>query len=217
MFNRLKQHQEKKAWRHHNQNNLTTLGRHVSSFCNISIGDHTYGKINIATALEQPALSIGAYCSIAAGVIFFTGIDHPIDHFSTYPFRVQVLHNALREATGKGGITVKDDVWIGENALIMDGITIERGAVIAAGAVITKDVPPYAVVGGVPAEIIKFRFDDELIEKLLKVDFSKIDKTFIQQNEALLYKKMDEGVFAELFGNQSDFADRKEDHTCPSA
>lgn len=77
------------------------------------------------------------------------------------------------ETQAKGNIIVNDDVWIGDSALILSGVEIGQGAVIAAGAVVTEDVPPYAVVGGVPAKVIKYRFRDDVIKELVKIDYAK--------------------------------------------
>ena len=93
------------------------------------------------------------------------------------------------EALTKGKIIVKDDVWIGMSVLILSGITIGQGAVIAAGSVVTKDVPPYAIVGGNPAKILKYRFSSEIIEKVKNVDLSKIK---LKKNKGNLYEKLTE-------------------------
>jgi serine acetyltransferase len=99
------------------------------------------------------------------------------------------------EATSKGDIIIKDDVWIGANAIILSGVTIGQGALIGAGAVVTKDVPPYAIVGGNPAKVIKYRFSEKVIKKLLEFDFSKLDQNKIKTNIEALYKNItDENV-----------------------
>ena len=72
-----------------------------------------------------------------------------------------------------GDIVVGDDVWVGQRAIIMSGVNIGQGAVIGAGAIVTKNVPPYAIVGGIPAKVIRYRFSEELIQELLKIDYSK--------------------------------------------
>lgn len=95
-----------------------------------------------------------------------------------------------KDAFSKGDIIVDDDVWIGYGATIMSGVHIGQGAVVAAGAVVTKDVPPYAIVGGVPAKVIKYRFEPEMIEELLKVDYSKLTKEDIEKHIDDLYKKL---------------------------
>lgn len=83
---------------------------------------------------------------------------------------------------------IKDDVWIGAQATIMSGVTIGQGAVIGAKALVTKDVPPYAIVGGVPAKVIKYRFEKEIIDELLKIDFSKLDYKVIKEHITLFEK-----------------------------
>ena len=80
--------------------------------------------------------------------------------------------------------------WIGDSALILSGVEIGQGAVIAAGAVVTEDVPPYAVVGGVPARVIKYRFTDEVIKELVKIDYDKVDRKFIELHEDIWYRKV---------------------------
>jgi len=122
---------------------------------------------------------IGRYCSIAPDVIIGAG-EHPLDRLSTHPFafggggnRFKGIreYDAIRQT---GGLSVKHqttqighDVWIGARAIISQGVTLGDGCVVAAGAVVTRDVPPYAIVGGVPAKLIRFRFEGAMIERLL--------------------------------------------------
>lgn len=87
---------------------------------------------------------------------------------------------------------VDDDVWIGSRATILSGVHIGQGAIVAAGSVVTRDVPPYAVVGGVPTRIIKYRFTEDIIKELLKIDYSKINASFVEIHTDLLYRKVDE-------------------------
>lgn len=94
------------------------------------------------------------------------------------------------ETQAKGNIIVNDDVWIGDSALILSGVEIGQGAVIAAGAVVTEDVPPYAIVGGVPARVIKYRFTDDVIKELVKIDYAKVDRKFIELHEDIWYRKV---------------------------
>ncbi|NLK24601.1 MAG: CatB-related O-acetyltransferase [Clostridiales bacterium] len=86
------------------------------------------------------------------------------------------------DAISKGDIIVRDDVWIGQRAIILSNVNIGQGAVIAAGSVVTKDVPPYAIVGGVPAKVIKYRFSPEMIKELLKIDYSKLTDEMIKEH-----------------------------------
>lgn len=108
-------------------------------------------------------------------LLLFLGGNHNYSHFSTFPSKVRFL-GAIREAYSNGPIVVSDDVWLGIDTMVMSGVTIGQGAVVAARSVVVKDVPPYAIVGGNPAKIIKYRFSSEIIEKLLKVNFKKLNK-----------------------------------------
>ncbi len=99
--------------------------------------------------------------------------------------------NLENEAITKGNIIIGNNVWIGYGATILSGVSIGDGAVIAAKAVITHDVPPYAIVGGIPSKIIKFRFNEEIIQELLKIDYEKLDKIFFEKNINILYTKVE--------------------------
>lgn len=135
---------------------------------------------------------IGGYCSIANDVFIGLG-KHPIDNFSTSPlfYRKKNPFNTefLFENTDFKefeNIIIGNDVWIGARAIILDGVTIETGAIIAANSVVTKNVPAYAIVGGVPAKIIKYRFSEEKIARLLTSkwwlkDIDKIDLNVLNQ------------------------------------
>ena len=94
------------------------------------------------------------------------------------------------EAVSKGDIILDDDVWIGYRAIILSGVHIGQGAIIAAGAVVTKDVPPYAIVAGVPARIVKYRFSEDIIKDLEKIDFSLMTKDIIEKHIDELYTKV---------------------------
>ena len=156
---------------------------------------------------------IGKYCSIADHVKTGFG-GHPTMFVSTYPAfyydtTIQLGFNLLSSETEvekdeysdnlytpfkfadsakKYLVIISDDVWVGSHVLIMDGITIGTGAIVAAGAVVTKDVPPYAVVGGVPAKIIKFRHDEETIKKLLASEWWNRPIEWIRQNAPRFFK-----------------------------
>lgn len=166
-------------WAKANGHNRTQLGRWVIGLDNVKIGDYSYGEINVLTASKQPKLAIGELCSIAPNVTFVIHNNHPIDHFTTFPLRRFVLGETYDEACGNGGIVVEEDVWIGYGATILDGVHIGRGGVVAAGAVVTKDVEPYTIVGGVPAKPVKKRFSQDVIDRLLALDYSKVDRRFV--------------------------------------
>lgn len=125
--------------------------------------------------------NFGRYCSVAPESKLM-GREHPLDRVSSHIFACRQYFKARIEKdfgvsltappfekTVRGPVVVENDVWIAKGTLIRPGVKIGNGAVIAAGAVVTKDVPPYAIVGGNPARIIRFRFDDATIERLLSV------------------------------------------------
>ena len=113
----------------------------------IEIGNETYGSIDVNACTDESKLKIGNYCSIAPDVKFMLSADHYVDHISTFPFKVKILGERA-EAISKGDIIIDDDVWIGQRAIILSGVHVGQGAIIAAGAVVTKDIPPYSVWGG---------------------------------------------------------------------
>ena len=181
----------RRKYRRLNRHNFTS----IMNFCDLSkvvVGEKTYGKINIFDGSPQDTkLIIGNYCSIAPGVYFILGGEHHIDTISTYPFKVKCFGDKS-EALSKGNIVIKDDVWIGLNAIICSGVTIGQGAVIAAGAVVTKDVMPYSIVGGNPAKIIKYRFPEKIRCKLERQNIVELFRTFSSENLKDIYSPLTE-------------------------
>jgi len=158
----------------------------------VKVGSRTYGGLYVIDwSPQQVELRIGSFCSIAPGVRFLLSGEHSLSNLSTYPFRAKKLKSA-REALTKGSITVGDDVWIGLNAIICSGVHVGQGAVIAAGAVVTKDVEPYAIVAGVPARTIKYRFTESLRQKLLGIDLAELLCHLDEHKIDVLYEPLDE-------------------------
>jgi len=180
----------RRKWRVLNGHNATTAGNcfHAPS---VVVGGGTYGELNVFHfgGGEDERLEIGSYCSIASNVSFLLGGEHYTFRLSTYPFKV-MLGLSKCDAFSKGLIKLCDDVWIGYGATILSGVTIGQGSVVAAGAVVTKDVPPYAIVGGVPAKVIKYRFDEKTRKKLERIDFSKLDERMIREHIDDLYTSL---------------------------
>jgi virginiamycin A acetyltransferase len=153
---------------------------------NIIVGDYTYfddrrygpdkfEEYNVLYNYDfsKVKLIIGKFCAIAAETRFIMTGDHKLDAISTYPFPIfrHGWENAFNvyDLPVKGDIVVGNDVWFGYDSLIKNGVTIGNGAIVAAKAVVTKDVPPYAVVAGNPAKVVKMRFDHTAIERLQKI------------------------------------------------
>ena len=155
----------------------------------IEVGDYTIYNDFVADPLlfeknnvlyhypiHQEKLIIGKFCSIACGTKFlFNCANHTLKSLSTYTFPLFYEEWELEKSNittawdNKGDIVIGNDVWIGYEAVIMAGVHIGDGAIIAARAVVTKDVPPYTIVGGTPAKEIRRRFDAEVIQQLLKL------------------------------------------------
>jgi virginiamycin A acetyltransferase len=180
----------------------------------IEIGDYSfYYDIENAQDFEKKCvlyhypyvnndrLKIGKFCSIAQGTKFlFNGANHTLSSLSTYPFPVladewELKVPVTKSWDNKGDIVVGNDVWIGFEAVIMAGVTIGDGAIIASRAVVTKDVEPYSIVGGMPAKLIKKRFPDDVIDRLLELKWWDWDEEKIKEN---LDKIMDKNRINEL-------------------
>lgn len=156
----------------------TEIGQHTHILCNVTLN---HVKIASYSYIGEDCIfqntSIGSYCSISRDVLCGLG-DHPLNGFSTSPlfyrkdntFKLEVVQSNSEFKEYKQ-IVIGNDVWIGARAIIKDGVTIGHGAVIAAGAVVTKDVPAYAIVAGVPARVIRYRTSEDKIKKLLNTEW----------------------------------------------
>lgn len=171
-------------WKRKNKKNFTKP-KHLCDINKIDIGDYTYGAIDAESfGCPESHLTIGRFCSIAQNVRFILDGEHDYHKLSTYPFKVRLLNEKV-EALCKGPIIIEDDVWIGERAMILSGVTIGQGAIIAAGSIVTKDVPSYAIFAN--GRVIKYRFDEETIKKLLKIDYNKLNLDNITSHLKDLY------------------------------
>lgn len=181
---------KKVIWRIINRNNYT-VASNLFNFSSVSVGNYTYGQLNVIDSNPISKLRIGNYCSIAPNVIFILNSDHYTKNISSFPFKVMCLGDSNPEAISHGNIVVDDDVWIGYGVIILSGVHIGQGAVIGAGAVVTKDVPPYSIVGGVPAKIINYRFSNEKIDYFMSLDYSSLTIDLIHEHVDTLYRKVD--------------------------
>lgn len=171
----------KQCWRSRNGHNSTWAANSFNVDL-VDVGRNTYGGIKLYSSANNSKLRIGSFCSIGPEVTFIMNNEHRLKSLSTFPFRVKALGETNPEALGKGGITIADDVWIGFGATILDGVYIAQGAVVGARAVVTKDVPPYAIVGGCPAQVLRYRFSPEIVERLTEFNFSRLSRDFIESH-----------------------------------
>lgn len=142
-----------------------------STFYNSKLGRYSY----VGYDSEVVNCDIGAFCSIANGFIA-GGANHPMNWVSTSPVFYNVCsgtnhHLGNLQIENVAHTCIGNDVWIGSRAIVMQGINVGTGAVVGAGAVVTKNVPPYAVVAGCPAKIIRYRFDNDIVDQLLKSEW----------------------------------------------
>ena len=176
--------------------------KHVITNPNITVGDFTMYNdfVNDPTLFEKnnvlyhypinhDKLQIGKFCSIACGAKFlFNSANHTLSSLSTYPFPLFFEEWGLEKKDvtnawdNKGDIVIGNDVWIGYEAVVLAGVTIGDGAIIGTRAVVTKNVPPYTIVGGVPAKPIKKRFSEETISALLEIQWWNWSEERIARN-----------------------------------
>ena len=171
----------------------------------ILIDDFTYGQdhMTILEWGEGAKLTIGKLTSIAWGVEIMLGGNHRPDWISMYPFGHLYGEELGREQhkghpMTKGDVTIGNDVWIGRKACILSGVTIGDGAVVGAYSVVTKDVKPYEVVAGNPAVHRKFRFDQEIIDLLLKLEYWNLRPSKIKEITNILSAPPTKEVLLEL-------------------
>lgn len=184
----------------------TVYLKNVVKSSDIIVGDYTMYNdfVNDPTQFERnnvlyqypinhDKLIIGKFCSIACGVKFlFNSANHTLSSLSTYPFPLFYEEWDLEKSKvanswdNKGDIVIGNDVWIGYEAVIMAGVTVGDGAIIGTRAVVTKDVPPYTIVGGIPAKPIRKRFSDETIEALLNLKWWNWSDELIRRNISVI-------------------------------
>ena len=189
-------------WRRVNKKN-ETVAKNVFPINLVSVGDFSYGVIDIRFWNNpKERLSIGSYVSIAENVTFILGGNHFISGFMTYPVFTKVGLKSECDADSKGEIIIENDVWIGFGAMLLSGISIGRGSVIAAGSVVTKSFPPYSVIGGNPAKLIKCRFDKETLDVMLNIDVGTVDINSLSIDKInMLYSSPSSNAAALIFND----------------
>ncbi len=163
--------------------NLVRAGR-------AQIGRHSYAAPNVRTfAGDSTRLVIGNFTSIAGGVTFVLGGNHPIDRISTFPLRERLGLEGVHAdgfPSSKGDILVGNDVWIGTNATVLSGVKIGDGAVIGAGSLVTRDVPPFTLAVGTPARVLRERFSEEIRTELASLEWWNWPDELVAQAAHLL-------------------------------
>lgn len=139
------------------------LDKSVVLMSHVKIGRGTYLRRDV---FVDDYVEIGRFCSIANDVIIGPS-EHPVYNFSTHPISYDVENYPGKETK----TIIGNDVWLGTRCIIKKGVTVGDGAVVASGAIVTKNVPPYAIVAGVPTKIIRYRFEEDIVDELLKLEW----------------------------------------------
>lgn len=151
-------------------------------------------NVNIISWSDQYHVYLGKYNSVGRDCNFFLHANHRPDWITTSsqlwgPVTPEIssLHMGMGHPSCKGNIVVQNDVWIGAKSTIMSGVTIHNGAVVAAGSTVTKDVPPYSIVAGNPAKVVKYRFNESQIKDLLEISWWDWNEDKIREEAMLLW------------------------------
>lgn len=179
--------------------------------CIVTMGKHQWGTPYITNADRTDKVTIGDYCSFARGSFLIASFGHappkPFANYrvSTYPIHLLKKHGWRDKYTlpeKKNYIVIGNDVWVGANSIILPGVTVGDGAIIGAGAVVSHDVPPYAVVAGVPAKILRYRYTPQQIKQLLKIAWWNWSEQKIYDNMDYFFGDVD--TFIQRFSGEKE-------------
>lgn len=164
----------------------------------VSAGRYSYGTLHIHYyGNPKERLEIGSFCSIANDVHFILGGEHHPELFFNYTLkRTMGLDFDHSDDRCKGPIIIGDDVWIGANSTILSGVTIENGAIIAAGSVVTKNIPAYSICIG--NKVYKYRFKESIIEELKEIDYDRLSIAKMSKRIDEIYAKVDSEAIKEV-------------------
>ena len=192
-------------WRERNTHNKTNIGRRFP-IEKVTVGKGTYGTLNVMSyGNPDEKLTIGSFCSIATNTYFILSGEHRYDTISTYPFGKLVFCNEY-EAGCRGSIEVGDDVWFGYGCIVLSGVKIGQGAVIAAGSVVSKDIPPYGIF--VNGRVLKYRFSENIIEKLMQLHWNSVLLSDNPEEMSILKTLISEDNVDEVIHKLSDRYER---------
>lgn len=163
----------------------------------IQVDEFSYCNAEISTFGDGTRLTIGKFCSIAKGTSIIVGGEHRTDWCSTYPFNEMIEEFGYIEGhpASKGDIIIGNDVWIASRCIILSGVHIGNGSVIAANTVVAKDVEPYTIFGGNPARVIRKRFDDQTIKKLEEIQWWNWEYEYIYDAVPILQSNRIDQLF----------------------
>jgi acetyltransferase-like isoleucine patch superfamily enzyme len=171
----------------------------------LKVGTHTYGRENLQVLFRDSGerVQIGKFCSLAKDITIFLGGSHRHDWITTFPFGHVELDVFGREQSeghpsSKGSVLIGNDVWIGQGVTIMSGVRIGDGAVIAANSHIVNDIPPFGIVGGNPGKLIKLRFDEETIARLMNVKWWDFPIDEVNRIKMTISQSPTEEILSEL-------------------
>lgn len=156
----------------------------------VQVGIESYHNGNFEIRGKGQKVCIGSYCAIGKDVKLILS-NHSFNYPSMqYTFYTKHFKKApFKKEKGIVSIEIGSDVWVGDNVIILPNVSIGHGAVVGAGSIVSKNVEPYSIVGGVPAKVLKNRFDSKTIEKLLELKWWEWDKSKILENESFFFKK----------------------------
>ena len=187
------QKQVNDKWRKENQHNETQLKYSVYTPLEgtiIKVGKGTYGTLDVYSYRSaNEGLLVGNYVSIGKNTKFILGGEHYSNTYSTYPFKKKSTRMLEEESFSKGPIVIEDDVWIGQDCIILSGVKLAKGTIVGAGSVVAKSTEPYSIVVGNPAKLIRYRFNEEMIQLLIETDMSKLSQEFILENMDKFYSR----------------------------
>lgn len=156
----------------------------------VRVGRYTYlNGPNTDIVANINAVHIGAFCSIARNVTIQES-NHYVNRVSTYFMNLNIHKKKNLDEVSKGDITIGSDVWIGTHSVILSGAKIGHGAVIAANSVVTGEIPPYAIAGGTPARVLKYRFEKDVIDRFLTMEWWNWDIEKIKENKLFFEKEV---------------------------
>jgi chloramphenicol O-acetyltransferase type B len=171
------------------------LESQVSIYSGSNISDSTIGRFTyVAGQSNLNLVKIGKFCSIGPQILCGNG-EHPTDFVSTHPVFFSNLNQCGTSFTKKNlfeerkKVIIGNDVWIGSRVFIKDGVTIGNGVILGAGSVVVKDVPDYAIAGGVPAKVIRFRFTEDIIKKLQLIEWWNLSEEKLREAQPLIAQK----------------------------